>query len=128
VKMSGYVSSANITNVGVGAFRELAGRECCHRKRRAIERGNPVVPTPARVAFPKPVVLRYAKAKSWKQFEQTTDNWHLSKHDDGWIFGPWKRRLDRGWEPDATKVTRLEAQQSAEIVVQSLVQSVQQHR
>ncbi|HET9697872.1 MAG TPA: hypothetical protein VFP40_13455, partial [Terriglobales bacterium] len=35
--------------------------------RRAIERGNPVVHTPARNAFPKPVVLRYAKAKSWKQ-------------------------------------------------------------
>lgn len=95
---------------------------------RAIERGNPVVPAPARDAVPKPVVLRYAKVKSWKQFEHTADYWHLSRDDDAWEFGPWKRRLDRGWEPDATRQKHLEGQRNTEDVVKSLVQSVQQHK
>src|SRR5688572_21248607 len=34
----------------------------------AMSKGNPIVPTPTRDAFPKPVVLEYAKVKSWSAF------------------------------------------------------------
>jgi hypothetical protein len=91
-----------------------------------IARGNPVVPTPSRRAFPRPVVLRYAKVRSWKQFEKGSAYWMLSKRDDGWTFGPWKR-ADRGWEPDQTALTRVEAMQSVERIVQLLISSMQQH-
>jgi hypothetical protein len=49
----------------------------------ALERvmavGNPVVATPTRAAFPKPVVLLYAKVRSWRTFERTTTCFSVSR-------------------------------------------------
>jgi hypothetical protein len=92
--------------------------------RSVIARGNPVVPTPPRNAFPKPVILRYAKVRSLKQFENGTAYWTLSKRDDGWTFGPWKR-ADRGWEEDQKLETQMGAEESLEAVLQSLIGAVQ---
>src|SRR5256885_17252816 len=49
--------------------------------KQAIARGNPKVPTPTRAAFPKPVVLRYAKVKSWSAFEKGCSNWTIVETD-----------------------------------------------
>jgi hypothetical protein len=40
----------------------------------ALRRGNPTVPTPTRAKFPVPVVLKYAKARSWSAFEKGISN------------------------------------------------------
>jgi len=76
----------------------------------AIRRGNPEIPTPTRAAFPKPVVLRYAKARSWSNFEKDASVWNISERDGHFEIGPGRRSADgRGWEEDASQCEHLPA-------------------
>lgn len=49
----------------------------CSAINRTIRIGNPKIATPTRAAFPKPVVLNYAKVKSWSAFEKDADCWEI---------------------------------------------------
>ena len=89
----------------------------------AVLRGNPVVPTPTRGSFPRPVVLKYAKVKSWRLFESQATYWSLSARDHDWTFGTWKR-ADRGWEPDPSAETHIEGDYSIDDIVRRLGVSV----
>src|SRR5262249_13007337 len=67
----------------------------------AIRRGNPTVATPTRAAFPKPVVLRYADAKTWANFERDAQSWSIVEKDGVYVIMRGRRRADgRGWEDD----------------------------
>ncbi len=92
--------------------------------KRVVARGNPTVPTPQRDALPRPVVLKYAKLRAWSRFEKEAAYWEVSK-ENGWIFGPWKRRMDKGWEPDPSASVRLQSDCSAEHVIRLVVSAVQ---
>src|ERR1700693_2456187 len=60
--------------------------------RRTIDRGHPMVPTPTRATgFPKPVVLRYAKVRSFADFEKDASYWQLHKDGDLFRIEQWKR-------------------------------------
>src|SRR5882757_6079966 len=72
-----------------------------------IQRGNPKIPTPARAAFPKPVVLKYAKVKSWSAFEKGCLNWTVVEKDGVYHVKPDRKRPDRGWEDDPTRIETL---------------------
>jgi hypothetical protein len=67
----------------------------------AITAGNPTIPTPTRDAFPKPVVLPYARVRSWKALERAATCFSIrqvgaefelsvtSRGDDGeWVDSP----------------------------------------
>jgi hypothetical protein len=79
--------------------------------RRAVEqvigRGNPRVPTPTRAAFPKPVMLEYAKVKSWAAFEKDCINWNIVEKDGCYKITRGRKRPDRGWEDDPTQIDEL---------------------
>lgn len=71
---------------------------------RAIERGNPHVPTPARSDYAKPALLEYVKVRSWAQLYRESRCWSLSREKNAYAFTPWKLRLDRGLEEDLKNV------------------------
>ena len=74
----------------------------------AMGKGNPIVPTPARAAFPKPVVLRYAKVKSWSAFERDALSWTILEKAGRYQIEPGRKRPDgKGWEPDPDRVETL---------------------
>jgi hypothetical protein len=75
--------------------------------KQAIGRGNPRVPTPTRAAFPKPVVLRYAKVKSWSTFEKGCSNWTIVEKGGLYQIKRGRKRPDRGWEDDPTQIEAL---------------------
>jgi hypothetical protein len=75
--------------------------------KRAIARGNPGVPTPSRAAFPKPVVLRYAKVKSWSAFEKGCSSWTIVEADGLYQIKRSRKRPDRGWEDDPAQIEAL---------------------
>jgi hypothetical protein len=92
----------------------------------AISKGNPIVPTPTRAAFPKPVVLKYVKMKSWSSFEKEALNWTIVEKAGNYQIKPGRRRLDNGWEEDPTKIESLPPGTELDAVAQrvtSLVQS-----
>jgi hypothetical protein len=57
----------------------------------AIKRGNPVVPTPTRDNFPRPVMERYCGLKSLSAFERTASCWAISQHDGEFYVYEWRR-------------------------------------
>lgn len=57
---------------------------------RAVKRGNPVVPTPARDSFPPDPLLKHAKLKSQSAFEKSAQRWQLSKDKGAYLIVPYK--------------------------------------
>jgi hypothetical protein len=47
----------------------------------AMHRGNPIVPTPKRNAFPPPVLPKYAGLKSWSKFMQGASEWTIAERN-----------------------------------------------
>jgi len=56
-----------------------------------IARGNPVVPTPTRANFPRPVMERYCGMKSLSAFERTASCWAISRERDEYKICEWRR-------------------------------------
>ena len=65
------------------------------------------MPTPSRAAFPKPVVLRYAKVKSWSTFEKGCSNWTIIENGGLYQIKRGRKRTDRGWEDDPAQIEAL---------------------
>ncbi|HEX3799131.1 MAG TPA: hypothetical protein VH413_10560 [Verrucomicrobiae bacterium] len=72
-----------------------------------MAKGNPVVPTPTRAAFSKPVLLNYAKVKSWSAFEKNTSVWTIDKKGGKYYITPGRSRADKGWEDDLPQMESL---------------------
>jgi hypothetical protein len=93
--------------------------------KRSISRGNPLVRTPLRDEYKKPEILKYAKVRSWSQFERESSSWSVSEKNGIWQFGQDKRRKDKGWEEDPSKIVKLPAGLTTDQVVERIVQAVQ---
>jgi hypothetical protein len=91
----------------------------------AMSRGNPITTTPTRAAFPQPVVLKYAKVKSWSTFEKGTLYWKIVEKDGNYQIKPGRRRTDRGWEDDPERLEPLPPGTTPDTAAQRLVSLVQ---
>jgi hypothetical protein len=96
-----------------------------HAVKQAIGRGNPKVPTPTRAAFPKPVVLKYAKVKSWPAFETGCLYWTIVEKNDVYHVIQGRKRPDRGWEDDHKRIEALPPGTGLDEVAQRVASSVQ---
>jgi len=95
----------------------------------AMSRGNPNIPVP-NLRTLKPVVLKYAKVKSWSEFEKGTSLWRIEERDGRYRVAPKQKARDgRGWEDPHPENIRLlpvgisleeAAEQIASIVQSSL--------
>lgn len=72
----------------------------------AIERGNPIVPTPPRDNFPKPVILKYTTAKSWRSFEKSAIYWSIKFRTPSYHLVPYRRAKTGGFEADQTETQK----------------------
>ncbi len=91
----------------------------------AINKGNPVVPAPTRDTFPKPVLPKYAKVKSWSAFERGTLPWTIEEKSGIYQIAPGRKRPDRGWEDDPTKIESLPPGTTLDEVARRVVALVQ---
>jgi hypothetical protein len=57
----------------------------------AARRGNPIVPTPKRNAFPPPVLPKYAGEKSWSKFMQGASEWTIAEHNGTYRIVPYRK-------------------------------------
>jgi hypothetical protein len=83
---------------------------------RAINRGNPIVPTPTRENFPPNIMRRHCGMKSFSAFERTAQLWSISQKADSYVIRPWRRSAKyRGaWEEDHERGTIVPATMSLE--------------
>jgi hypothetical protein len=57
----------------------------------AARRGNPIVPTPKRNAFPPPVLPKYAGVKSWSKFMQGASEWTIAEDKGAYRIVPYRK-------------------------------------
>jgi len=96
-----------------------------HAIKQAIGRGNPKVPAPTRAAFPKPVLLRYAKVKSWSAFEKGCLNWTIVEKGDVYHVKQGRKRSDAGWEDDPKRIEALPPGIGIDEVARRVTSSIQ---
>jgi hypothetical protein len=89
--------------------------------KKAVNRGNPVVPTPSRANFPKDVILKYAKVKSISAFEKGTSFWQIREKDGIYETEKWKENPEGGWVPDPKRKEVLAQGTSLDDAVRRLV-------
>ena|SRR5215831_12243138 len=85
-----------------------------------IERGNPIVPTPTRAKFPEPVVLKYAKKKTWTSFEKSASCFSLEKRESVYEIKHLRRRPDRGWEDDPDNIETVPLDAGIDVAVKKM--------
>src|SRR5579862_553763 len=66
----------------------------------AVLRGNPTIPTPDFSKGYKPILLKYADAKTWSAFERGAFTWDIEEKRGIYRIVPGRRAADRGWEDD----------------------------
>ena len=91
----------------------------------AFDRGNPKIPTPIRATFPKPVVLKYGKLKSWSAFERGCTNWTIVETNGSYQIKQGRKLADRGWEDDPAQIEILPSGIRVDEVVSRVAASVQ---
>lgn len=91
----------------------------------AMSKGNPIIPAVTRDTFPKPVVLKYAKVKSWSAFERGTLLWTIVAKAGNYEIKPGRKRPDRGWEDDPEKIESLPPGTTLDEVAKRVVVLVQ---
>jgi hypothetical protein len=68
--------------------------------KRAWARGNPLVATPSRRDYPRPVVLHHAGVRTWASYEKGVRSWSIDQSGGVFEIIPLRRRRDRGLEED----------------------------
>lgn len=91
----------------------------------ALSRGNPTVPTPRREDYGKTPILKYAKVKSWPQMERESSFWGITENNGSYEFGPYRRRSDKGWEEDTSRIVKIPSFAAMDGIVEQIVSEVQ---
>jgi hypothetical protein len=91
----------------------------------ALERGNPRIKTPARDAFPPPVVLPYAGVKSWKTFEKGAQTWGIDVEAKHIVIRPQRTHAEGGWVDDEDRLEYFAPDTPFEKIAQRVAQLVQ---
>jgi hypothetical protein len=89
---------------------------------RAVNKGNPVVPTPARDNYPEDPLPKAAGVKSLATFEKSAQSWKLSKRDGAYLIAPYRPRKEGGAEEDLERTEAVPTEEALESVVHRLVQ------
>ena len=89
-------------------------------------RGNPEIPLPSPKNLPKPVVLRPAGARSWREFERGARTWTIRIEGDTMELIPQRRRPDRGWETWSERTERFEGEGAALALARRLLEQIEE--
>jgi len=89
-----------------------------------IERGNPIVPTPTRDKFPEPVVLKYAKKKSWASFEKSATCFIFAKRESIYEIKHLRNSPNGGWEDDPDNIETVSLDAGIDVAVKKMIAMV----
>jgi hypothetical protein len=101
----------------------------CNAVRKITGLGVRVVPTPARAAFPKPIILKYAGSKTWSAFQRTHELVALEEDANGqWRIEPWQRVNDRSYAPNLALLKVLPERATLDDAVSEVIQHIKTMR
>jgi len=94
--------------------------------KRTFERGNPKISMPTREEQSNPVVLGYAKVKTWSAFAKSAQGWSIEERNGVYTIAPYKNATDhKGWVVDTERAESLSPGATIEEVVKRTVERVQ---
>jgi len=88
----------------------------------AVERGNPIVPTPTRDGYKDYVLLKYAGVKSLSTFEKLARTWKLSRRSGNFVIAPYRPGQYGGAEEDLNRQESVPDSVPVREVIHRLVQ------
>jgi hypothetical protein len=92
----------------------------------AIERKNAVVPNPPKDNWPRPILPKYARVKTWSAFFRSASLWSIKESNgDYQIVG--YRRHDKGyWEQDPEQKTSIPSGSTLDEVINRMIAILQE--
>jgi hypothetical protein len=91
----------------------------------SVERENPIVPHLSWDQHGRPIVLKYAEAKSWAAFERSAVTWSISLENGIYNIQGYRRARDRGWEEDPNQVVTFPPDSSIDAVIDRMIEILQ---
>jgi hypothetical protein len=93
--------------------------------RDAMEKGNPTIPTPARNAFPRPVLLKYSGAKTWSAFARGASQWSIEEKEGTYQIVGYRTHPDGYWVQDPDQRTELPAGSTRDQAIDAMIAILQ---
>jgi hypothetical protein len=90
-----------------------------------ITHRTPIVPAPPKNDIPKPFLHKYAKAKSWKTFENNCQYWELGKAKDRFVFNGLEK-VPGGWDFVSEKDVILGPASDLDTVISNAIAHIQE--
>jgi len=91
-----------------------------------MARGNPAVPMLKRREWPPPVVLKYARVKSWSAFERGMSLWGIEERDGIWQIIGKRKKADGMMVDDPDQIIGFPTEASVEDVVDRMIVILQE--
>ena len=93
--------------------------------RKTIAKGNPIVETPTRASFPKPIILNYVNVKSWAAFLKGASYWKILEEDASYRLVFQSRLQSGGWEDDFKKTETFDGVKAIDELVDVIFDQMQ---
>ena len=93
--------------------------------RDAMGKGNPTIPTPARNAFPRPVLLKYSGAKSWSAFARGASQWSIEEEEGRYQIVGYRTHRDGYWVQDPEQKIELPTGSARDQVIDRMIAILQ---
>jgi hypothetical protein len=92
-----------------------------------MERGNQIVPTRKREAFPPPVLPKYAGAKSWSAFMRGASEWAINEDGGNYDIVPYRKDPEgsQAWVADKKHNTQFPAGTTRDQVIDQMIKIIQ---
>jgi len=91
-----------------------------------ISRGNAVIPTPKRDAFPLPVLPKYAGEKTWSAFMRGASEWKIGEKDGNYEIVQYRKHHKNGsWVEDQDHKIEFPAGTKVDEVVERMIAILQ---
>ena len=91
-----------------------------------IVRGNPSVPVLRRSEYPPPVLLKYARVKTWSAFDRDATLWAVSEDGGRFVIIPYKKRPTGESVQDQDDKIEFPPGSSADVVIERIISILQQ--
>lgn len=92
----------------------------------ANTRSNPVISPPQKGKWPPPVLLKYAKVKSWSAFAPGTSMWTIKEEDRNYQIIGFRDHSDGYWAPDPNQTIKFSLGATIDTVIERMIVTLQQ--
>ena len=101
--------------------------ELRHAFQDAMAKGNEMVPTPRRDAYPPPVLPKYAGAKNWSAFKKGSSEWSITEENGNYEIIPYRKDPDgsESWLEDKVNKITFAPGTTRDQVIERMIQIIQ---